>query len=212
MQRCSLQRLRMRSVIAVVVLAATYVVALFPGLPPLIPGPSGPPAYRVTAPATVPTSGDVSQPLDGSFVSFSIESAYYDYFFGQVGRPNGFTFALMNQLAERMGGVYPMIRPGGNTMDISEYNGNSKQMITRITDPKGALLRLTYGSDYYRSFRSNFPPAYKVVVTLNLKNNSLPAAIRAATAAVKLAGDRIAYFELGNEVSSVASHIRSSTH
>jgi hypothetical protein len=53
---------------------------------------------------------------------------------------------------------------------------------------------------------NNFPSSdWKIVSTLNLANLSLDNARDQAVAAVKYAGaKKIAYFELGNEVSSTA--------
>ncbi len=159
-------------------------------------------AHHLTAPPSVPTKGDVSVPLDASFLSFSIESAYFDYFFGTHGKPNQFTFALLQNLADRMGGQYPMVRPGGNTMDLSSFDPNSSASVTRITDPVNSLTSVIYGPAYYQSFDANFPPGQKLVVTLNFKNNTFYTASEQVAAAVQYAASRIAYFELGNEVGS----------
>ncbi len=159
-------------------------------------------AVQLTAPLSVPTSGEVSLPLDGSFLSYSVEPAFYELFFGNYSQPNQFTFKLLQHLTDRTGNRAPIIRPGGNTMDSANYDYYNKQTITRVTAPNGLIWRTTYGPNYYRSFQSNFPSSYKFVVTLDFKNNSLPAATRAAVAAVDYAGSRIKYFELGNEVSA----------
>ncbi len=157
--------------------------------------------FSVAASESVPDH-DVSVPLDGSYLSYSIEAAYMDKFFsGETATtPNTFTARLLQHLSDRTGKT-PYIRPGGNSQDIAEYSANTQVSIDRIADDQGRVWRTLNGPTFYESWNTNFPSGHKFVVSLNLKNDSLPDTIAAAVAAVKLAGDRIAYFELGNEVS-----------
>lgn len=62
-------------------------------------------------------------------------------------------------------------------------------------------LALTFWVICSESWVNNFPSDWKFISTLDLANQSLEIAVEEAVASVKYAGaDKIAWFELGNEV------------
>lgn len=68
----------------------------------------------------------------------------------------------------------------------------------RTTSPEGGVWRTTVGPEYYKSW-SNFPEGTEFISTLNFGNESLAIAKDLALASVTYQGDKVAYFELGNE-------------
>ncbi|KDN61933.1 putative glycoside hydrolase family 79 protein [Colletotrichum sublineola] len=142
-----------------------------------------------------PNADGASIPHDNSFASFSFEPAFWVEFFGNASTPNNLTFNLLNRIHEH--GGHPIIRPGGITMDSMVFDPEGGDAV-RTTSPEGGVWRTTVGPDYYRSW-DNFPQDTKFISTLNFGNESLDIAKGLAVASVKYQGDKIAYFELGNE-------------
>ncbi|KAK1991469.1 glycoside hydrolase family 79 protein [Colletotrichum falcatum] len=145
---------------------------------------------------------DVPQTADGAsiphadeFASLSVEPAFWVEFFGNASAPNNLTFNLLTRINEH--GGRPVIRPGGITMDSMVFDPLGGDPV-RTTSPDGGVWRTTVGPDYYRSW-DNFPEGTRFVSTLNFGNESLNIAKGLAVASVTYQGDRIAYFELGNE-------------
>ncbi|KAF2626058.1 glycoside hydrolase family 79 protein [Macroventuria anomochaeta] len=68
----------------------------------------------------------------------------------------------------------------------------------RTTSPDGGVWRTTVEPDYYKS-SDNFPEGTEFVSTLNFGNESLDIAKGLAVTSVTYQGDKVAYFELGNE-------------
>ncbi|KAK1977514.1 glycoside hydrolase family 79 protein [Colletotrichum cereale] len=144
----------------------------------------------------VPRNADgASIPHTNSFASFSFEPAFWVEFFGNASTPNNLTFNLLNRIHEH--GGHPIIRPGGITMDSMVFDPNGGDPV-RTTSPEGGVWRTTVGPDYYRSW-DNFPKDTKFISTLNFGNESLDIAKGLAVASVSYQGDKIAYYELGNE-------------
>jgi hypothetical protein len=84
-----------------------------------------------------------SLPLDGSFLSYSIEPAFWNYFVGENKQPNHFLFDTRSHVVARTG-VTPIIRPGGATMDLSHYDPSSNGTATRDMADDGSLRALIY--------------------------------------------------------------------
>ncbi|KAK1574398.1 glycoside hydrolase family 79 protein [Colletotrichum navitas] len=144
----------------------------------------------------VPRNADgASIPHANSFASFSFEPAFWVEFFGNASTPNNLTFSLLNRIHEH--GGHPIIRPGGITMDSMIFDPEGGDPV-RTTSPEGGVWRTTVGPDYYHSW-DNFPNGTKFISTLNFGNESLDIAKGLAVASVNYQGDKIAYYELGNE-------------
>ncbi|OBR05683.1 Glycoside hydrolase family 79 protein [Colletotrichum higginsianum IMI 349063] len=145
---------------------------------------------------SVPRSAlGASIPHTNSFASFSFEPAFWVEFFGNASAPNNLTFSLLDRIHEH--GGHPVIRPGGITMDSMVFDPNGGDPV-RTTSPEGGVWRTTVGPDYYRSW-DNFPKDTKFISTLNFGNESLDIARDLAVASVTYQGDKVAYYELGNE-------------
>ncbi|GKT66417.1 glycoside hydrolase family 79 protein [Colletotrichum tofieldiae] len=82
-------------------------------------------------------------------------------------------------------------------MDSMIFDPNGGDPV-RTTSPEGGVWRTTVGPDYYHSW-DNFPKDTKFISTLNFGNESLDIAKDLAVASANYQGDKIAYYELGNE-------------
>ncbi|EQB54577.1 hypothetical protein CGLO_05565 [Colletotrichum gloeosporioides Cg-14] len=147
------------------------------------------------------TAAGASIPHTNSFASFSFEPAFWVEFFGNSTTPNNLTFGLLDRIHEH--GGHPVIRPGGITMDSMIFDPEGPDSV-RTTSPEGGVWRTTVGPNYYKSW-NNFPEGTKFISTLNFGNESLDIARDLAVASTKYQGDKISYFELGNEPTNYAS-------
>ncbi|TFK50028.1 hypothetical protein OE88DRAFT_1632314 [Heliocybe sulcata] len=166
-------------------------------------------AQRVDLP-TIPLSpNDASQILDRSLASLSIEFSYLPSFGGNASDPNTLTQELMQRLVERTG-VGPDIRPGGITVDSTQFSPNASALELDESS-SGGIWKTTYGPAYYESL-AVFPNSSKIVIDVNLGNNTVQFARDEIQAAVKYVGwDRIRALELGNEPDHFAGGSRPST-
>ncbi|KAF5025509.1 hypothetical protein F66182_2414 [Fusarium sp. NRRL 66182] len=130
-----------------------------------------------------------------SFSSFSIEPAFWLEFAGTAKEPNELFFKLFSQLTDR--GGRPIIRPGGIAMDSLIYDPEGDDLV-RTMGPRGEVYRTTVGPGYYQSW-SNFPQGVSFISTLNFGNNSFEIARDLAVASAEFQGEKISFFELGNE-------------
>ncbi|KAK3317442.1 hypothetical protein B0T19DRAFT_434983 [Cercophora scortea] len=138
----------------------------------------------------------ISQRHVPQFVSYSFEPAFWTEFFGEPSAPRNLTFTLLNHLHER--GARPIIRTGGITMDSMTFDPNQKLSVVRSENGKGGVYRTTIGPAFYEQW-DNFPKGTTFVSTLNFGNNSVSIARGLAVAAYERQGNKIAYYELGNE-------------
>lgn len=74
----------------------------------------------------------------------------------------------------------------------------------RTTNEAGGVYRTTVGPAYYESW-DNFPEGTQFVSTLNFGNDSLEIAQGMAVASAEYQGEKILYFELGNEPTNYPS-------
>ncbi|KZT29970.1 glycoside hydrolase family 79 protein [Neolentinus lepideus HHB14362 ss-1] len=166
-------------------------------------------AQIIDLPTISPSPKNASRILDRSLASLSIEFSYLPSFGGNLSSPNLLTKALMEQLLKRTG-VGPDIRPGGITADSTQFNPNASAL-EFDESPSGGIWRTTYGPAYYESL-SVFPISSKIVVDVNLGNNTVQFARDEIQAAVRYIGwDRIRALELGNEPDHFAGGSRPST-
>lgn len=165
-----------------------------------------------------PNAANASIPHSNSFASFSFEPAFWVEFFGNASTPNALTFGLLDLIVKH--GGRPIIRPGGITMDsmvsfldiktgalltpIQIFDESAEGTAVRTTNEAGGVYRTTVGPAYYHSW-DNFPEGTQFVSTLNFGNDSLPIAEGMAVASAKYQGDKILYFELGNEPTNYPS-------
>lgn len=151
---------------------------------------------------TVPQNAQgASIPHSTSFVSFSMEPAFWVEFWGDADKPNKFMFDIFKEIIAH--GAQPHIRPGGETMDSMIFSPTAGNPV-RTTSPNGGIYRTTVGPAYYKSW-SNFPNGTKFTSTLNFGNDSLPIALNMAVASVKYQPDLVEFLELGNEPNEYGS-------
>ncbi|KAF6835651.1 glycoside hydrolase family 79 protein [Colletotrichum plurivorum] len=155
-------------------------------------------AFKLSAPKT---AAGASIPHSNSFASFSFEPAFWVEFFGNATTPNNLTFGLLDRIHEH--GGFPIIRPGGITMDSMIFDPEGVDSV-RTTSKEGGVWRTTVGPGYYKSW-DNFPEGTRFISTLNFGNESLEIARDLAVASTTYQGDKIAYFELGNEPTNYES-------
>lgn len=141
------------------------------------------------------TAAGASIAHSNSFASFSFEPAFWVEFFGNASNPNNLTFAVLDRIHEH--GGRPIIRPGGITMDSMIFDPEGGDPV-RTTSPEGGVWRTTVGPNYYKSW-DNFPEGTEFISTVNFGNESLEIAKGLAVASVTYQGNKVAYFELGNE-------------
>lgn len=135
-----------------------------------------------------------------SYSSFSIEPAFWQEFVGTADEPNELFFKLISQITSR--GGLPIIRPGGIAMDSMIFDPDGEDVV-RTMGADGEVYRTTVGPGYYKSWL-NFPEGVSFISTLNFGNNSLEIARDLAVASSSMHGNKIRYFELGNEPNSYA--------
>ncbi|KAL9620048.1 MAG: hypothetical protein Q9160_005426 [Pyrenula sp. 1 TL-2023] len=148
------------------------------------------------------TPGDASSPIPESFVSFSIEFAFFPDFAGTPDNPNTLSYNLLSSLAN-LTGSFPVIRVGGNTQDYALYDPNLQTATNGTYTSRSADYPtiLSIGSPFFDSY--NTWPGVQFVHGFNLaKNgtegfNSLIATVPLACKA--LSNNNLAYWELGNE-------------
>ncbi|KAF2684717.1 glycoside hydrolase family 79 protein [Lentithecium fluviatile CBS 122367] len=160
----------------------------------------GPPAGFNAA--LVPDSSSAGEPVLESFVSFSIETAFFPDFAGNTGAPNNFSRNLLEELREFQGSL-PNVRVGGNTQDYALFD-STLQAATRgiYSDAsKDYPTTLAIGRSYFESYQTW--PGVKFIHGFNLaKNESVAAKILVdpvSDICKALSDGKLLYWEMGNE-------------
>lgn len=117
---------------------------------------------KLTNAPTLPS--DASHFLHPSLASFSIETAFFEEFLGNVTQPNTLTQNLLEGLKTRTG-VPAEIRIGGITADSTYWNPNLTVALSNFIDDNGALQNTTLGPAVWDSVRL-LPQGTKVTMTL----------------------------------------------
>ncbi|KAF2499314.1 hypothetical protein BU16DRAFT_570435 [Lophium mytilinum] len=138
-----------------------------------------------------------------SFISYSIELAFFPDFAGNLSSPNAFSNTLLENIKE-FSGTKPYIRVGGNTQDYAIYDPSLEVATEGIVDPAKSPdypTTLSIGPSFFESY-STWPDT-KFIHGFNLGRNST-AARESLIASVPLAckalsGGKLLYWELGNE-------------
>ncbi|KAF2185105.1 glycoside hydrolase family 79 protein [Zopfia rhizophila CBS 207.26] len=157
--------------------------------------------FNPIAIATTP-SGAGAAVLE-SFVSFSLELAFFPDFAGNKSAPNTFSDNLLNNL-KGIQGTKPEIRVGGNTQDYALFDPDLKVATngTYIDSISKDYPRILYiGPSFFESYQTW--PDVKFVHGFNLAKNDTEAA-ESTTNSVPVAckaldGDNFLYWEMGNE-------------
>ncbi|KAF2740457.1 beta-glucuronidase [Polyplosphaeria fusca] len=149
------------------------------------------------------TPGGAGAPVLTSFVSFSIEFAFFPDFAGSKSNPNTFSDNLLNNLKDFQG-TKPNIRVGGNTQDYAIFDANlnvatNGTYIPSISNDYPRILSI--GPSFFDSYTTW--PDVSFVHGFNLAKNDSAAATSlvksAADACKAITGDRLLYWEMGNE-------------
>ncbi|KIJ12838.1 glycoside hydrolase family 79 protein [Paxillus involutus ATCC 200175] len=134
-------------------------------------------------------------PLNPALGSFSIETAFFEEYLGNVTFPNTLSINLFNNLKQRAG-VAPEIRIGGITADSTFWNPNQDVVLYSFIDDTGALRNTTLGPQFWNSVKL-LPEGTKIVMTLSLNQTGALSMAEAAWAG--LGPGIISRFEIGNE-------------
>lgn len=103
-------------------------------------------------------------PLNPSLASFSIETAFFEEYLGNVSYPNTLSINLFQNLQERAG-VASQIRIGGITADSTTWNPNQVAALYNYIDASGALVNTTLGPQFWNSVKL-LPEGTQIVMTL----------------------------------------------
>ncbi|KAK0458968.1 glycoside hydrolase family 79 protein [Desarmillaria tabescens] len=155
---------------------------------------------RLSGPPTLPP--DASKYLNPALASFSIETAFWTSYVGNVSNPNSLTRNLLENLKSRTG-VPAEIRIGGITADSTYYNSTLDMalfnFITDEYDLCGTLHNTTVGPEFWKT-TDLLPEGTKIVFNLDLEDLDFEGALDMATAAVEnMKAGQLIGMEIGNE-------------
>ncbi|KAF4614197.1 hypothetical protein D9613_007775 [Agrocybe pediades] len=151
---------------------------------------------KLSGPANLPN--DASHALQPSLASFSIETGFFETFFGNATAPNQLSLNLLENLKARTG-VPAEIRIGGITADSTYWDPGQKVALFNFIDSTGALRNTTLGPQFWKSV-GLLPTDTKIVMNLDLHNLNYTGAFDMAKAALQgLPSGQLSAFEIGNE-------------
>ncbi|KAF5367463.1 hypothetical protein D9758_003789 [Tetrapyrgos nigripes] len=154
-------------------------------------------SLTLPGPATLPA--DASPPLHPSLASFSIETAFFIDYTGNISSPNILTKNLLENLKNRTG-VPAEIRIGGITADSTYWDASLDTPIFNFIDDTGALQNTTIGPQFWDVVRELLPEGTKITVNLNLQDLNFTGALEVARSAVEgLPAGQLVALEIGNE-------------
>lgn len=156
-----------------------------------------------TVALSVAPAQNTSEPLPPSFVSYSIEFAFFPDYAGNSSAPNTFSFNLLSNLGG-IQGSNPIIRVGGNTQDYALYNASlpvATYGIYNYSVSRDYPTTLTIGPSYFDSYstwpNTTFTFGFNLAKNGTVGLDSLLATVPLACTALE--GGKLAYWELGNE-------------
>ncbi|THV03197.1 glycoside hydrolase family 79 protein [Dendrothele bispora CBS 962.96] len=154
-------------------------------------------SLTLQGPASLPV--DASPPLHPSLASFSIETAFFISYTGNLSSPNLLTKNLFENLKNRTG-VPAEVRIGGITADSTYWDASLDTPLFNFIDDQGALQNTTIGPQFWDVVREILPEGTKITVNLDLQDLNFTGALEVATSAVEgLAPGQLVAFEIGNE-------------
>lgn len=119
-------------------------------------------SLKLKEPPTLPP--DASPSLNPSLASFSIETAFFEEFFGNKSFPNQLSLNLLQNLKDRTG-VPAEIRIGGITADSARWDPTQDVALFNFVDSSGALHNTTLGPAFWQSV-GLLPKGTKITLTL----------------------------------------------
>ncbi|OCL03668.1 glycoside hydrolase family 79 protein [Glonium stellatum] len=164
------------------------------------------PFARPTDLNAIPVSANASGaggPLLQSFVSYSIEFAFFPDYAGNASYPNLFSNNLLESISA-FSGTKPYIRVGGNTQDYALYDASLSVATNGTYIPsisKDYPLILSIGPSFFESY-STWPNT-KFIHGFNLAKNTTDDRVKlldtVPLVCKALGGGKLLYWELGNE-------------
>ncbi|KAF8907380.1 glycoside hydrolase family 79 protein [Gymnopilus junonius] len=153
-------------------------------------------SLKLQGPPTLPS--DASHLLNPALASFSIETAFFEEFFGNASAPNRLSLSLLENLKARTG-VPAEIRIGGITADSTYWNASQSAALSNFIDSAGALHNTTIGPQFWKSV-GLLPHGTKITMTLDLHDLNYEDALLMAKATFEgLVPGQLFAFEIGNE-------------
>jgi hypothetical protein len=124
------------------------------------------PSLSLSGPPTLPLTASGPNALNPSLASFSIETAFFTTFFGNLSAPNTLSTSLLSNIVSRTGGVPPEIRIGGITSDSTYWRPGQTDAEVNFIDGTGALINTTIGPEFWNVVNGVLPNGTKVIFNL----------------------------------------------
>lgn len=162
-------------------------------------------ASQATAPLLVSPSPETSAsaPIPSSFVSYSIEFAFFPDFAGNSSSPNEFSYNLLKNLGD-IQGTTPIVRVGGNTQDYYLLNTSQPEALIgtfNFNKSRDYPTTITIGPSFFESYETW--PGVQFTHGFNLAKSNNTAGIDSLMTSVPLAckalQGKLLDWELGNE-------------
>ena len=162
-------------------------------------------AGRTTAPLSISPSppSSASAPIPSSFVSYSIEFAFFPDFAGNSSSPNEFSYNLLKNLGN-IQGTTPIIRVGGNTQDYYLLNTSQTQALIgtyNFNRSRDYPTTIAIGPSFFESYETW--PGIQFTHGFNLAKSNNTIGIDSLLTSVPLAckalQGKLLDWELGNE-------------
>ena len=146
------------------------------------------------------TLGQAPVQISRSIAALSIEFCYITDYFGDVGKPNNFTLSLLQNIEDILGAP-PIIRIGGHTQDVAQYNSSNPTTLSNVFDPGNLeAVNVTYNSNLFRVLNENAVSNQQFIFGLNFGQDNLAYPFAEVEAAESLLRpSRLYAYELGNE-------------
>uniref|UniRef100_A0A0W0FRR1 Beta-glucuronidase C-terminal domain-containing protein n=1 Tax=Moniliophthora roreri TaxID=221103 RepID=A0A0W0FRR1_MONRR len=152
---------------------------------------------KLQGPASLPDTA--SHPLHPSLASFSIETAFFITYVGNVTHPNLLTKNLLENLKERTGRPAE-IRIGGITADSTYWDPSLEAAAFNFITDDGVLHNTTIGPGFWDAVRELLPEGTEITMNLNLHDLNYRGALEVAQSASEgLNPGQLVALEIGNE-------------
>jgi hypothetical protein len=162
-------------------------------------------ASRAIAPLSISPSppSSASAPIPSSFVSYSIEFAFFPDFAGNASSPNEFSYNLLKNLGN-VQGTTPIIRVGGNTQDYYLLNTFQPEALIgtfNFNRSRDYPTTITIGPSFFESYETW--PGVQFTHGFNLAKSNNTVGIDSLLTSVPFACQalqgKLLDWELGNE-------------
>ncbi|KAG7093744.1 hypothetical protein E1B28_007395 [Marasmius oreades] len=152
---------------------------------------------KLEGPPSLPIN--VSHPLHPALASFSIETAFFITYTGNLTHPNTLTRNLLENLKNRTG--HPAeIRIGGITADSTYWDGSQQTALFNFIDDQGVLHNTTIGPGFWDAVQELLPDGTEVIMNLDLEDLDFQGALSMAQSGARALGQQqLVGLEIGNE-------------